>query len=86
MLPSYGPRFGVPGLDVALSEHHSRRPRSYGRSHLATEASTRARRRFPAPDGFERILALSEVVRHLDFRGKGWLTRLAGHPHRYVTV
>ena len=91
VLPGHGPCFtGVPRLAAALTDHHQARAgtmldeiRRLG----APSPYELARSLFPAAEGFERVLALSEVVGHLDLlEGDGRLIRRPGPPPRYAAA
>ena len=91
VLPGHGPRFtGVPGLAAALAAHHQARAvtilEAIRRVGVASPYEL-ARTLFPAAKGFELVLALSEVVGHLDLlEGDGRVTRRPGPPQRYAAA
>jgi glyoxylase-like metal-dependent hydrolase (beta-lactamase superfamily II) len=91
VLPGHGPCFtGVPVLTAALADHHrDRADRILAEvRRLGTPTPYQlATRLFPDVAGFEVILALSEVVGHLDLlESEGRLLRTPGSPSRYAAA
>lgn len=91
VLPGHGPCFtGVPALAAALADHHRARAGRILAEVRRLGAPTPyelAARLFPDVAGFEVMLALSEVVGHLDLlEVEGQLIRSTGSPPRYAAA